>query len=71
MDSWEGSKKNHWYLLVPFLEVQPLAKGAKATGWELSPGVPGANLGVGKLQREFVEGKTHSQAKQEEMPCGF
>lgn len=71
MDSWEGSEKNHWCLLAPFLEVQPSAKGAVATGWEPSPGVPGANHGIGKLQREFVEGKTYSQAKQKEMPCGF
>lgn len=58
MDSWEGNEKNHFlpqrearekrrYLFVPFLEGQPL-----------SPGVPGANHGFGKLQREFVEGKT-------------
>lgn len=71
MDSWEGSEKSLWYFLVLFLEGQPLAKGAVTTGWELSPGVPGANHGTGKLQREFVEGKTYSQAKQEEMPCSF
>lgn len=77
MHSREENENNDLHLLVPFLEVNQLAKGFVATKWQQKAEprsvslVPGAKHEIMKLQREFVESRTYAQAKWEEMPCGF
>lgn len=77
MDGREESENDDWHLLMPFLEVNQLAKGYAATKWQQKAEprsvslAPCAKHEITELQREFVESKTYAWAKQEEMPCGF